>query len=63
MIWFQTGSTQGTQADLYADSQEDITNELEAFGKRNHLKHGSTCMCIDTSAVYIMKTDETWKQV
>lgn len=60
-IWFAEGSMQGKQASLWADNQSDIAN-LEQFGRDNHLKHGSNCTCIDTSKIYIMKTDGTWKQ-
>lgn len=61
-IWFQEGSMQGKQATIYADDATDVTNDLEKFGRDNHLKRGSTCICIDTSEVFLMKTDGTWKK-
>lgn len=45
---------------LGCDSAADIAN-LPAFAESNNLKPGSTCMCIDTSEVYAMKSDKTWK--
>ena len=63
MIWFADGSSQGNQASLYADTRDDVQNDLEEFGKKNHLKHGSNCFCIEDSSVHMMMTDETWKQI
>lgn len=62
MIWFAEGSRQGTQANVYADEMSDVTSELPQFATENHLKHGSSCVCIETSEVFIMKTDGTWKK-
>lgn len=45
---------------LGCDSAEDIEN-LPEYAKSNRLKPGTTCTCADTSEVYWMKSDGTWK--
>ena len=45
---------------LGCDSTADLEN-LPAFAESNRLKPGSTCMCIETSEVYAMKSDGSWK--
>lgn len=45
---------------LGCDSAADIPN-LPAYAESNNLKPGTTCTCIDTSEVYAMKSDGTWK--
>lgn len=46
--------------DLACDLVSDIA-DLPAYADSNRLKPGSTCLCIDTSEVYAMKSDRTWK--
>ena len=50
----------GTVADLSCDSASDVAN-LPTFADEWNLLPGSTCLCIDTSEVYAMKSDKTWK--
>lgn len=45
---------------LGCDEVADIAN-LPDFCKSNNLKPGTTCLCIETSEVYAMKSDGTWK--
>ena len=45
---------------LACDLVGDVT-DLPAYAEANRLKPGTTCLCIDTSEVYAMKSDGTWK--
>ena len=61
MIWFQEGSTQGRQASLYADNNDDVAN-LKKFGQDNHLKGGSNCLVIQTGEIYMMDSEMNWNK-
>ena len=62
MIWFDEDGKTGTQAPLKADGTSDVAN-LPAFAKAHDLKPGSNCFIIQTSQVYMMQSDETWKSI
>lgn len=49
-------------ASLACDDETDIAN-LPQFAEENHLKLGSTCLCVDTGKVYAMKSDFSWKEI
>lgn len=51
----------GITTDFFCDDATDIAN-LEQFAIDNDLKIGSSCFCIDTGDLYIMKSDRTWKK-
>lgn len=48
-------------ASLGCDGTADVAN-LEAYAKSNNLKPGSSCYVIDTSELYMMKSNGTWKK-
>ena len=43
--------------DLGCDKTEDITTNLPAYIRSNNLKPGTTCLCKQTSVVYMMGSD------
>jgi len=47
---------------LACDDATDLV-QLPAYAKSNNLKQGTDCICIDTSAVYMMKSDYSFKQI
>lgn len=47
---------------LACDSSADVAN-LPAYARSHNLKPGSSCLCIDNSTVYMMKSDGTWKSI
>ena len=47
---------------LACDDLTDIAN-LPEYAKSNNLKLGTDCIVIDTGAVYMMKSDYTFKQM
>lgn len=51
----------GTTADFYCDDNTDVAN-LEQFARDHELQIGSTCYCVDTGELYMMKSDFTWKK-
>lgn len=61
-IWLNKGEQDGTQASGGMDGANDVPN-LESFAQQHHLKAGSQFLCIDTSEVYMMKSDGTFKSV
>lgn len=52
----------GKVNDINCDGSSDIQN-LPTFAEEFDLKPGSTCMCVDESAVYQMKSDGSWKKL
>ena len=60
MIWFSEGSTQGTQALIYADDKSDMDEPLDEFGRLNHLKKGSKCLCLEDKSIKFMNSREEW---
>lgn len=48
--------------DIYCDGTSDIPN-LPAFAEEWKLKPGSSCLCVDESTVYQMKSDKSWKDI
>lgn len=61
-IWLNKGEKDGTQAGGGCDGVSDVAN-LETFAQEHHLKVGSNFLCIDTSDVYMMKSDGTFKKL
>lgn len=47
---------------LACDDASDLPN-LPSYAKSNNLKQGTDCIVIDTSNVYMMKSDYTFKQI
>lgn len=47
---------------LACDTEADLAN-LPDYAKSNNLKQGTDCIVIDTSNVYMMKSDYTFKQI
>lgn len=60
MLWFEEGSSQGKQAMVYADKQEDVDNYLKQFGENNHLKKGAKCFCLETKKSYFLNSYGDW---
>lgn len=50
----------GVVSDFFCDSTADVA-DLPQFAKDNNLQMGSSCYCIDTSTLYMLKSDGTWK--
>lgn len=51
----------GKVADFFCDDSSDVAN-LEQFGRDNNLSMGSSCYCISTGELYMMKSDFSWKK-
>ena len=47
---------------LACDSVADVS-DLTDYAKSQKLRPGSSCMCIDTGTLYMMKSDYSWKEV
>jgi len=47
---------------LACDDATDLAN-LPSYAKSNNLKQGTDCVVIDTSEVYMMKSDYTFKKI
>lgn len=47
---------------LACDTEADLPG-LPDYAKSNNLKQGTDCIVIDTSNVYMMKSDYTFKQI
>lgn len=47
---------------LGCDLETDIQN-LPTYAESNRLKAGSTCLCKETSEVYMMGTDGSWDAI
>lgn len=60
-IYFQKGSTQGTQASIYADGASDV-EKLQEFAVLNHLKGGSSCLVIQTGEIYLLDSEMNWNK-
>ena len=52
----------GKVNDIFCDSTSDVAN-LPAFAEEYDLKPGSSCLCVDESTVYQMKSDKSWKDI
>lgn len=50
----------GVTADFFCDDNADVAN-LEQFARDNKLQMGSTCYCIDTGTLYMLKSTGEWK--
>lgn len=48
--------------DLACDSAADVAN-LPAYAESNRLKPGTTCLCKQTSEVYMMGSDGSWDTI
>ncbi len=48
--------------DLGCDTTADIA-DLPAYAESNRLKPGSTCLCKQTSDVYMMGSDKSWDTI
>lgn len=62
MAIFGNNIITGKKNDIFCDSASDVSN-LPAFAEQHDLKPGSTCLCIDNSNVYAMKSNGTWKPI
>jgi len=51
----------GSVADFFCDDTSDVA-DLPQFAQDNHLSMGSSCYCIGTGELYMMKSDGTWKK-
>jgi len=47
---------------LACDDANDLPN-LPSYAKSNNLKQGTDCIVIDTSEVYMMKSDFSFKKI
>lgn len=47
-------------AELQCDGTADVA-DLPEYAEKYNLGLGSTCLVVDTSDVYAMKSDGTWK--
>lgn len=52
----------GKVNDIFCDGTEDVT-DLPEFAAEWDLKPGSSCLCVDESSVYQMKSDGSWKAI
>ena len=48
-------------ADFFCDDDNDL-KDLPKFAQDNKLSMGSTCYCIDTASLYMMKSTGEWKK-
>ena len=55
-------NTENGVGHLACDDLTDIAN-LPEYAKSNNLKLGTDCIVVDTGAVYMMKSDYTFKQI
>ena len=60
MIGGNNSVKSGTIADFFCDNASDVAN-LPQYAEDHKLSMGSSCYCIDTSTLYILKSDGTWK--
>ena len=60
MIWYADDQHAGMQCELRADSSADVA-KLPQFAQEQRLKPGSSGLIIDTSEVYMMRSDGQWK--
>ena len=51
----------GAIADFFCDGSADVA-DLPQFAEEHNLSMGSSCYCIDTGELYIMRSDGTWKK-
>lgn len=51
----------GQIADFFCDDASDVA-DLPQFAEERNLSMGSSCYCIDTGELYIMKSDGSWKK-
>ena len=61
MIAMQNTSNR-SDGEIFCDSASDVAN-LPQFAADHKLQPGTTCLVIDTSEVYALKTDGTWKKL
>lgn len=61
MIGGNNSIKSGTVADFFCDDSSDVAN-LPQFAEENNLSMGSSCYCIGTGELYMMKSDGTWKK-
>lgn len=61
MIGGNNSIKKGSIADFFCDGASDVT-DLPQFAEDNKLSMGSSCYCIDTGDLYILKSDGTWKK-
>lgn len=47
---------------LACDGSADVAN-LPEYARSNGLKPGSSCLCIDTGDLYMMKSTGQWKKM
>ena len=52
----------GVVNNIFCDDATDVA-DLAQFAQDNELAQGSTCVVIDTSEVYGLKSDGTWKKM
>ena len=52
----------GKVNDIFCDAASDIS-DLPAFAEEHDLRPGSSCLCVDESVVYQMKSDNSWKAI
>ena len=52
----------GKVNDIFCDSASDVS-DLPAFAETHKLQPGSSCLCVDESKVYQMKSDKSWKAI
>ena len=50
----------GTVADFFCDDANDLA-DLPQYAQDHDLSMGSSCYCIDTATLYMLKSDGTWK--
>ena len=51
----------GTVADFFCDDSSDVAN-LPQYAQEHNLSMGSTCYCIDTGELYMLKSTGEWKK-
>ena len=50
----------GYVTEMTCDTTSDVTNVLPTMVDKYEMALGSTCLCIEDSNVYIMKSDKSW---
>lgn len=62
MAIYAMGKIENGVASLGCDAVSDVPN-LTDYAAKTHLKPGSTCLVVETSEVYVQKSDGTWATI
>ena len=57
-ITSQSGETEAYVTEMICDTEADVANL-----PTSNCEPGSTCLCIETSSVYILNSERVWKKI